>query len=282
MSRSTTTNFQIKQSGIDEFDIEHVCVNASATPTPLDDIALSPSNNDGGGEGECATESVRRGKFTSCFMSSVVVNKKTASLALIGVGVMLGASVYGAVEHNQQQQALASVIASNSKASKAVSFCESEPAISCGATFSNQKVVLSEDLFCVDDVASATRLEKRTLNAAIELTGADAVIDCKGHTIHQVSGVSAVNCDQTLGVARGRSDNREQMKDDCNLFYQGGILLRNGAKAINCKVQQFYDGFIVMDGSEVKKSEAFGNRRGVLVDHRVGSSQSEEAKISDL
>jgi len=86
--------------------------------------------------------------------------------------------------------------------------------------------------------------------------------------------------DEPPYVTRDPSDDRKDMKEDCNIFYQGGILLRDGATAINCKVEHFYDGIIVLDG-EVKKSEVSGNRRGVFIDHRI-SSIATETKISDV
>lgn len=252
-------------------------------------------------------------KYASLFSNKTAAAIATVALVSASAVFVFGASIEGDVEHNQQQMALSFISsilntvysypttsalfaaipgASKSKKKKAgkgkssASFCEPVPAITCGASFTDETIVLSDDLICTDDLQNGiSDDEKRTLNAAIEVIGPKASIDCKGHTISQVLvGTAVRGCDTGFDeppyVTRDPSDDRKDMKEDCNIFYQGGILLRDGATAINCKVEHFYDGIIVLDG-EVKKSEVSGNRRGVFIDHRIGSIAT-ETKISDV
>lgn len=63
-------------------------------------------------------------------------------------------------------------------------------------------------------------------------------------------------------------------------YYQAGIMLEDGATAINCKVEQFYDGFLIVNGGEVKKSEASRNHRGFVIEDIDDSSKV--SKISNV
>ena len=119
--------------------------------------------------------------------------------------------------------------------------------------------------FGTDRVDDASDGVLTTLNAAIKVVGADAVIDCKDHAVRQLTSKSAASCEDSPGPSDvDPSDKRTTMKETCDLYYQVGIWLVDGASAINCKVEQFYDGFFVQNSGEVKKSEASGNRRGVV------------------
>jgi hypothetical protein len=121
------------------------------------------------------------------------------------------------------------------------------------------------------------------LNAVIKLSGRDARIDCKGHTIRQVAedfGKSAVKCTTRTGSPFQDNNERAHMKLDCNIYYQVGILLEDGATAINCKVEHFYDGFMVLNGGEVKNSEASRNSCGVFIQY--DDNNSIDTKISDV
>jgi len=173
------------------------------------------------------------------------------------------------------------VAVERSKAGKSGSFCEPEPVVTCGETFTNE-VILSDNLICTDVIDATTPIPKlKTLNAAITVEGANAVIDCKGHTISQITSKSAAACATNPGVDLDPSASRRQMKNDCDLYYQAGIILLDGATAINCKVEQFYEGFLVVNGGEVKgkKSEAYGNKRGVYSRFESGTIAT---KISDV
>jgi hypothetical protein len=158
-------------------------------------------------------------------------------------------------------------------------FCKYDD-VACGATFTNEKVVLSGDVFCTDNVALATDAELLALNAAITLTGPNASIDCKGHSIRQmVRGLHASDCLNGAGDYNSDNLTRKGMKEACGLYYQGGIMLVDGATAKNCRVDEFYDGFIVLNGGEVKNSEVSGNADGVFVQDMTGSR---ETTVSDV
>ena len=63
------------------------------------------------------------------------------------------------------------------------------------------------------------------------------------------------------------------MKQECDLFNLVG-----GATAINCNVENFYDGFLIEKGGEVQKSNAKWNRDGVEILDDSGST----TRISDM
>jgi hypothetical protein len=282
MSQPSKSNYQVHvhvhQSREEEFDVEQVKPPMSPTNSSAveddNDITIIPDSTDDAAtaenEGADATSSsssiVSKSKF-----ASLLVNKKTAAFAMAMLGTV--AIVGFSVQHKQKQQKalLAAVNSgsgvsnSRSKAGKSTSFCEPERDIECGDVFTNEKVVLSDDLFCTDEVSDATNSELRTLNAAIKLSGPDASIDCKGHTVRQVTTESAAACDTFPGQSLDPSFLRKQMKQNCQLYYQVGIWLEDGATAINCNAEQFYDGFMVLTGGKVKRSEAASNRRGFFI-----------------
>ena len=224
--------------------------------------------------------------MSKCASTSLVNKKTAAAVCVMGFCVIVAVSLSGAAEHNRQQKqnalALAAINANavGGKAGKSISFCAPAQAVTCGQTFTDEKVVLSDDLLCTDDVDDATNQILRTLNAAITVNGPDAIIDCKGHTIRQMTTLSAPACETSPGNDLDPSRDRRNMKLNCDLYYQAGIFLVNGATAINCKVEQFYDGFLIVDGGEVKKSEASRNHRGVVIEDYSGSSSV--SKISDV
>ena len=150
-----------------------------------------------------------------------------------------------------------------------------EGIISCGATFTNDNLVLSEDLFCTDRYYDATDDELMQLNAAITLSGPKASIDCKGNTIRQVaSGYFGSQCLKYLDPTSDPFEPsllRSEMKPFCSLYYQAGILLTDGATAVNCNVENFTDGFLVINGGEVQTSAASNNQNGVTVHDLTGS-----------
>ena len=268
--------FQVKQSRSEEIDVELEGVTAQPPPPSklsaagAGDINLVPDGMDDNDDAAEAEE--KRTSFMSR-LASPLVNKKTATavalFGVVGTSVVVGVAIGGAAEYKQQQNAFVAIAinggggANHSKAGKSGSFCEPASVITCGETFTNE-VILSDNLICTDVIDTNTpNTQLRRLNAAIKVEGANAVIDCKGHTISQITSKSAAACATNPGFALTPSDNRKQMKKDCDLYYQAGIILLDGATAINCKVEQFYEGFLVVNGVEVKKSEAYGNVRGV-------------------
>lgn len=221
-----------------------------------------------------------------------------ASVSLLGVGVIIGFFL----KHNHQQQqrykenALVAIAGQkkkkggkSSKGGKSAKgnvcliddpvddeekFCKYGD-VACGDTFTNQEIELSGDVFCTDNVFLATDAELEALNAAITLTGPDASIDCKGHSIRQmVRGVHASGCLNGAGDYNSDNTSRKDMKEACGLYYQGGIMLVDGATAKNCRVDEFYDGFIIRNGGEVEKSEVSENRVGVFVQDMTGSRET--------
>ena len=168
------------------------------------------------------------------------------------------------------------------KESKPDPFCD-VPAIQCGQTFTNEKVVLTGDLTCTDDVNDATEQVLSTLNAAITLVGPDAVIDCKGHTVRQFSSGSAASCDKNPGRKRlNRSDRRKDMKLNCQIYFQVGIWLKDGATAKNCEAEQFYDGFLILNGGKVENSEAHWNKVGIFVQVRGDNDNGVTSEVSEV
>ena len=161
-------------------------------------------------------------------------------------------------------------------------FCGEDEIISCGATFSNEEVVLSDDLLCTDRYYDASEDELMALNAAITLSGPNASIDCKGHSIRQVTaGYFGSQCLRWLDRTDPFEPSllRSEMKSWCDLYYQAGILLTDGATAVNCNVENFIDGFLVINGGEVQMSEASENKYGVTIHDLDGSV---ETTISDV
>ncbi len=287
--------FHVNHSKEDEIDVERIDVHSLSSPSASgsgNDIIITSNDIEDSTviEGVNDDATINQGSHGTASFMSKLFNKKTAAVAFVlGLAAVLGVSINGAAGHNRQQQqqnALAAINGIGGKAGKSISFCEPEQVMTCGETFTNEKVVLSSDLFCTDDVTDATNPQLRMLNAAIKLEGPDAILDCKGHTVRQVAddfGSSAVFCDRKPGSDLSPTPKRKTMKNQCNLYYQVGILLVDGATAINCKVEQFYDGFFVQDGGEVKKSEASRNYRGVVVQDEVDDTDSDlDSKISDM
>ncbi len=291
--------YQVNYSKEEEIDVEleridvHPSSNLSASRSGNNDIiSIEDStttegvNNDAtiSGGSHCTTSVTSKLAF-------ILVNKKTAAVicvCVVGICAILGVSITGAAGHKKQQQnalALASINgiggkSGKGKAGKSISFCEPAEVMTCGQTFTNEKVVLSDDLICMDDVDDASNQELKTMNAAIKVAGPDAIIDCKGHTIIQMTTKSAAACETPPRRDLNPSSERKSMKTDCDLYYQAGIFLVDGATAINCKVEQFYDGFLVVDGGEVKKAEVSGSRNGVRIRDQVATSSA--TKISDV
>jgi hypothetical protein len=87
------------------------------------------------------------------------------------------------------------------------------PTTLCGEIFTNQKVVLTDNLDCGGPRPPGQFID----SCAVTLDGPKAEIDCNGNTLSQ----EATSPFYTDGP------------------YNSGICLNNGATAINCNVQQF-------------------------------------------
>ena len=269
--------FQVKQSNDEEFDIERFDDNSPPPQSNLSAAASGDKVNDadaGADDGEAAADG--GGASFVSYIPCISVNKKTvigvSTMLVIGVTVaaVVASMSNGAAGNSQIQKSFATA----GKAPK--SFCEPDQVITCGDTFTNEKVVLSDDLFCTDQVAGTDDSVLEKTNAAIKVEGPNAVLDCKGHAIIQRSTKPAAACEEKIDD----KPKRVAMKKNCDLFYQFGIWLVDGATAINCKVENFYDGIRIADGGEVKgkKSEVSGNLYGVFVRDNVGAT----TKISDV
>ena len=184
------------------------------------------------------------------------------------------------VKHHEDEEKNIFDVDGKGKESKPDPFCkELEQVLACGQTFTNEKVVLSDDLTCTDKVEGASDQVLGTLNAGITLVGPSASLDCKGHTVRQVTTKFASNCElyEDDGAKPGHDDacegccSRIIMKKDCKLYYQAGIMLKDGATAKNCRTEQFYEGILVLNGGKVEDSEATGNADGIFVQDDVGS-----------
>ena len=266
--------FQVKQSNDEEFDIERFDDNSSPPP-PQSNLSAAAAgagdkvndNDECADDGEAAAAGGEASfiSYLPCFsVNKTIIAASTMLVIGVTVAAVVASMSNGAAGSSQFQKSFATA----GKAPK--SFCE-PPAITCGQTFTDQKVVLSDDLFCTDDSAGATD----SFNAAIKISGRNAVLDCKGHTISQRSTKNAAFCDGSFLKA-----NREATKKSCDLFYQNGIVLVDGATAINCKVEHFQTGIYVGKGGEIKKSEVSGNRIGVAVRNEVATGST--TKVKDL
>jgi len=115
----------------------------------------------------------------------------------------------------------------------------------CGESFTNQKVVLTNDLDCGSRIGDQE-------DCAVTLDGPFAEINCKDKTLSQAQVASSP------GYAGGP-------------FFRG-ICLNNGAKARNCNVQQFNVGIEVINGAEVSNSRLSPNNDGMYANFNVDST----------
>jgi len=285
---SKINNYQVNQSQEEEFDIDIDVEHVVANP-PAAESAIVNNNVDNDDDAVVAVDGgFCGGSSTMSKCASLLVNKKAAASAVVFVAAV-GCTGALVGKRKQQQQALLAAINSSSGVSNfksktgKSSFCEPVPIIQCGDEITDQKVVLSDDLFCANVDDKNFPVAGKVLNAVIKLSGRDARIDCKGHTIRQVAedfGKSAVECTNSPGSPFSDNNQRATMKTNCNIYYQVGILLEDGATAINCKVEHFYDGFMVLNGGKVKNSEASRNNRGVFIQYN--DNNSIDTKISDV
>mmetsp|Transcript_20837 Transcript_20837/g.34368 ORF Transcript_20837/g.34368 Transcript_20837/m.34368 type:complete len:458 (+) Transcript_20837:99-1472(+) len=184
--------------------------------------------------------------------------------AAVTTAVVAAVSVTGAHRYAQSQIST-SLLSGQSKAGKAEpAYCDR---LICGQNFtSGEKITLSEDLFCDDNFGTASKAAKKSRNCAITLEG-DAELDCNGYGISQISSLAndaLLNCNE---------DTITLEKTNCGeLYYYRGICLSGNAKAKNCRVDTFFDGFYVESGGEIKDSLVLQNRVGIFVNDGPGDS----------
>ena len=152
---------------------------------------------------------------------------------------------------------------SNSKSSKSkAEDCPPVPNnVTCGATYNNAgAITLGRDLVCNGNITEADG----SRNAALTVSG-NTVLDCQGNSISQVtkSTGAAVDCD--VAPSRSNSTQTELMKKECGLFYQWGIIVKDGATVKNCITRQFHGGISMEEGGTIENSEVSLNRRGMQV-----------------
>ena len=131
--------------------------------------------------------------------------------------------------------------------------------VTCGATYENAGVItLGGHLVCNGNIT----LADGSRNAALTVSG-NTVLDCQGNSISQVtkSTGAAVDCD----VFPSNSAQTELMKRECGLFYEWGIIVKDGATVKNCIFRQFYGGISMENGGTIQNSEVSLNRRGMQV-----------------
>jgi hypothetical protein len=89
--------------------------------------------------------------------------------------------------------------------------------------------ILGQNLICDGNITEADG----SSNAALTLVGKNAVLDCRGYTISQVteSSAAAVDCDNDYQYKLPLTNSTEilSMKRECGLFFQNGVKLKNEA-----------------------------------------------------
>jgi ferredoxin-fold anticodon binding domain-containing protein len=68
------------------------------------------------------------------------------------------------------------------------------------------------------------------------------------------------------------------LKQECGLFFQWGVILKDGARMVDCNIQKFYDGAEIENGGEIQDSEFSLNWRGVQIANFAANTVS---KISN-
>ena len=114
----------------------------------------------------------------------------------------------------------------------------------CGESFTNEEVVLSEDLNCGSLVGDRQ-------DCAVTLVGPLAELNCKDKTLSQEATSAA---DYNDGP------------------FSNGICLSNGAKASKCNVQRFNTGISVTNGGEVVNSNLGSNNVGIFAEFTEDSN----------
>ena len=158
------------------------------------------------------------------------------------------------------------VATSISKSSKSSVSCPPEPTpgVKCGNVYDDSTVILGQNLICDGNITEADG----SSNAALTLVGKNAVLDCRGYTISQVteSSAAAVDCDKDYQYKLPLTNSTEilSMKRECGLFFQNGVKLKNGASMVNCSVQKFFTGARKDGGGTIKDSKFSLNTQGLV------------------
>ncbi len=158
-------------------------------------------------------------------------------------------------------------IHTTSKAGKSSAYCPPEPTqdVECGKTYINSTVILGENLICNENITQADG----SRNAALTLTGGNAVLDCRGYTISQTTvningtdtgSTAALDCDIFPSSA-----DREETKRKCGIFYIFGVYLKDGASMKHCNIQQFYTGVRMDNGGGIEGSDFSLNKKALEV-----------------
>ena len=161
----------------------------------------------------------------------------------------------------------------NTKSSKAQHCPPVTNNVTCGAVYNNSEVItLGGDLICNGNITLADGIK----NAAISVIGKNTVLDCNGNSISQEtnSAGSAVDCN----VFPSNSTERELMKKTCRLFYELGIIVRDGATVKNCNVRKFYEGGDMRGGGTIRNSIFSMNKIGLQVANYENNTQYKVAR----
>jgi len=165
---------------------------------------------------------------------------------------------------------------STSKSSKSSSStCPPEPTtdVQCGNVYNstagdNAVVILDQNLLCDGNITEADGIR----NAALTLVGKDAVLDCQGYTVSQVTDSSAAALDCSIELINPTEVLR--MKKECGFFYIFGVRLIDGASLLNCNIQKFWAGSVITNGGKIEGTEFSLNTRGVEIVNRGANTVS--------
>jgi hypothetical protein len=155
---------------------------------------------------------------------------------------------------------------STSKSSKSSSSCFPEPTpdVQCDNVYNstagdNAVVTLDQNLICEGNITEADGIR----HAALTLVGKDAVLDCQGYTVSQVTDSSAAAVDCSIELINPTEVLK--MQKECGFFYIFGVRLIDGASMVNCNTQKFWAGSAITNGGKIEDSEFSLNTRGVEI-----------------
>jgi hypothetical protein len=137
--------------------------------------------------------------------------------------------------------------------------------VKCGDKFNNQTVVLTQDLVCSCDElyelynntnsshyceveynnSQYSNTTKQCWPNIISMDGPDAVLDCRGHSI-----IGNDSCNFTINYNSYTKLN----------YFANGIILMNGAKAMNCHEQNAYWGGQIQNYGYIQDSSFMSNQ----------------------
>jgi len=149
--------------------------------------------------------------------------------------------------------------------------------LKCGDIITG-KTTLKENLVCPKGSGG----DDGNVNAALTLIGPKARVYCKkGSMITQdVADGAAAGCkflDGYTGNLEEDADKVQVIKAKCGLPYPFGIILKGGAKAIGCNIENFLVGaYFGLGAKELRDTTASKNRYGVVAETNT------TAKITNL